>query len=412
MELGRSTSHGDSLPNPIPGQQEGQTTRNRLWRSGAFSQINPADVGRLRGRGSAVALAAILTFGSGCAGSKLWKDDSDSKTPSGVPSSSLSSLAKSDPNQVMLTSGTSGGASLGSFNWMTGKYDKGSKQPATEIAIGWRHWIDYLPDPTRDGKMGPGLAGQMFLFSHGLQTVDAEGTLTVDLYDETPYPPGQTGGNIPERWVFTKDALKKLHSVDERFGKCYVLFLPWVSYRPEVTKVRISVRYEADGKVIIPEESRFTISPSPTSMNTTLPNDSAFGLQQLGPISLLGGVSQAGFGTGLSSSNGFAPNGLSGDSMPLGVIGSLPNGASMSNRPMSILPPTSSAMPISGAAMTNMPLSNMPGSAAMPMTPGAFQAPPPGMMSPPSAGNGGLMPVGGGPQGLPPLAYSVNPNGH
>jgi hypothetical protein len=275
-------------------------------------------------------------------------------------------LAKSDPNQVMQTSGTSGGATPGTFNWMTGKYDKGSKQPAAQIAIGWRHWIDYLPDPTRDGKMGPGLAGQMFLFSRGLQTVDAEGTLTVDLYDETPYPPGQPGGNIPERWVFDRDALKKLHSVDERFGKCYVLFLPWVTYRPEVTKVRISVRYEADGKVIIPEESRFNISPSPTSMNTTLPNDSAFGLQQIGAISLLGGISQTGFGTGSFSPNGFAPSGLSGDSMPLGVIGTLPNGAPMSNRPVSNLPPTSSAMPISGAAMTNMPLSNMPGSAAMP----------------------------------------------
>jgi hypothetical protein len=39
--------------------------------------------------------------------------------------------------------------------------------PATEIVVNWRSWIDYLPDPTQDGKKNPGLSGQLFLFGEG-----------------------------------------------------------------------------------------------------------------------------------------------------------------------------------------------------------------------------------------------------
>ena len=34
--------------------------------------------------------------------------------------------------------------------------------------------------------------------------------------------------------------------VDERFGKCVGLFLPWPTYRADVTHVRIAARYEPE----------------------------------------------------------------------------------------------------------------------------------------------------------------------
>ncbi len=116
--------------------------------------------------------------------------------------------------------------------------------PATEIGLGWQNRIAHLPDPARNGVPGAGLVGQLFLFGGAkLGFVDAEGTLTVDLIDETPRPAGQKPATA-ERWQFTKELLLKMRTVDETFGKSYVLFLPWPAYRPDITKVRISARYD------------------------------------------------------------------------------------------------------------------------------------------------------------------------
>src|SRR5204863_4348378 len=112
----------------------------------------------------------------------------------------------------------------------------------------WRKKIEYLPDPSRDGSMGPGLVGQMFLFTTTSQFAPADGRLVVEMFDETtravqpqPKAPVRLG-----RWCFEKDVLKRLVTVDERFGKCYALFLPWPDYRPDVTKVRLTVKYEPE----------------------------------------------------------------------------------------------------------------------------------------------------------------------
>ena len=358
---------------------------------------------RMKGKSIAIAVAAILAFSGGCATDKVLKSDSNNQPPPGVASGPFSSQTRSESGQIVQASASIPAASStnSSFSWFTGK-DK-SKSQVNEIAIGWRNWIDHLPDPTRDGASGPGLAGQMFLFGPGLQSVDADGSLIVELFDETPRPPGQPG-NAPERWTFDKDTLnKKLRSVDERFGKCFVLFLPWPTYRPDVTKVRIVSRYQADGKTLMPEETKLTIGLNPNNTYSSLSNDSMFGpgVQSLGAMSLLG----------TQSSGGFSPAGMNAGAMPLGVIGSLPSGATTANMPVSNLPATSSAMPITGATMTNMPLSSMQGSAQMPMNPsGAYQAPS-GAMAPPSPGYGGLNPVGSTPQGLPPMAFTVNPLG-
>lgn len=393
MEIERLTSRGDSSLNPNLGELKGPTLNGRVASTG---------LRRVRGL-AAVAFAAILTFGSGCAGSNFWKDEPDSKVPPGIPSAPLASIAKYDPNQVAPASATtSSGPTLASLNPFTSKSDKSPKQPVGQIAIAWRNWIDYLPDPTKDGKMGPGLAGQMFAFGRGFQSVEAEGTLTIDLFDETPYPPGKPG-NIPERWEFKKDALKKLRSVDERFGKCYVLFLPWPSYRPDVTRVRIVVRYDADGKTIYPEETTFNIGPKPSGSSSSVTNEILFGsqnIQQIGGFSGLGDGSRTSYGMGSLMPNGSNPSGMYSMQAPLGIIGTTPTGVPASNRPVSNLPGLESAMPITGAPMTNMPLSSMPGSMVIPQSPA-------GMNYSPSQGASGLSPAGGIPPGSSP--YAPNP---
>ena len=135
--------------------------------------------------------------------------------------------------------------------------------PATVMQIAWRNRIAYLPDPSRNGAMGAGIAGQLFLFGGPkLEFALADGTLTVDLIDETPRPAGRPAAKA-ERWQFDKETLRNLRTMDETFGKSYVLFLPWPAYSPDVTKVRISARYDPDhGQTLFAQPSVVTLDPS------------------------------------------------------------------------------------------------------------------------------------------------------
>jgi hypothetical protein len=134
---------------------------------------------------------------------------------------------------------------------------------ASDMGLGWKNRVVYLPDPTRNGESGPGIVGQLFLFGGSNQTfVDADGMLTVDLIDETPRPAGRKAAT-PERWQFSKESLLKLRTEDETFGKSYVLFLPWPGYKRDIRKVKISARYD--------QEKGHTLHARPTVVNLAAP---------------------------------------------------------------------------------------------------------------------------------------------
>lgn len=211
-----------------------------------------------------LAAAVLLTGGVGCAADRAgrWWGRAEPRMPEGVPTAPLSANARFDPGPVVPASATSNGLGVG-------RLTKLFKTPATEMTLIWRNRIDYLPDPARNGEMGPGLAGQLFLFGPNLQFVEADGKLVVALYDETPRPPGQSP-LPPECWEFTKETLQKLKTADERFGMSYALFLPWPTYRPDVTRVRIAARYEPEsGHPLYAPETRITLDtslPGPRSL--------------------------------------------------------------------------------------------------------------------------------------------------
>lgn len=122
--------------------------------------------------------------------------------------------------------------------------------PATHLDCVWQKRLTPLPDPTKEGMLTPGLAGQMFLISADGRTADVAGDVTVAVYDETPRPNGGQP-HTPEVWHFTADVLKKMVTNDERFGRSYVLFLPWLPEWRDVTAVRILTRYDAPGSTTL-----------------------------------------------------------------------------------------------------------------------------------------------------------------
>ena len=121
--------------------------------------------------------------------------------------------------------------------------------PVADIGVMWMNRVAYLPDPARNGQMGPGLAGQVMMYDANSNFATANGTLTVDVYDETPRGSGSgSAALLPERWQFKAEDMAKLVAHDERLGKSYTVFLPWLAYRPDVTRVKIMARYDpADG---------------------------------------------------------------------------------------------------------------------------------------------------------------------
>jgi hypothetical protein len=200
----------------------------------------------------AAVAAGVLALGSGCATDDTNKSTSNrpdvlqpgvlpppqstlNAAPGVVPAGGVQAAAP------VVAAPAASGPTLPKINLRPEK-----KVIATEMAVAWRPKIEYLPDPTRNGAMGAGLAGQLFLFGgQKLEFAQADGVLTVDLVDDTPRLPGQPAAT-PERWQFNKEMLRNLRTTDDTFGKSYVLFLPWPAYKPDITRVKISARYDPD----------------------------------------------------------------------------------------------------------------------------------------------------------------------
>jgi hypothetical protein len=115
--------------------------------------------------------------------------------------------------------------------------------PVCHVMTSWEPRVLYTPDPTHGGTPTPGLAGRLYLFGSMIgQPLVGDGSLVVDLYDDIPVDAGGKGKLI-EKWALDKDTLKRLLRHDT-IGDGYTLFLPWGTYRPDITKVHLKVSYQ------------------------------------------------------------------------------------------------------------------------------------------------------------------------
>ena len=65
-------------------------------------------------------------------------------------------------------------------------------QPATQIVCAFNPQVQHLPDPSKDGVLGAGLSGQLYLIAAGGHFTDANGDQYVMADDITARPPGQS----------------------------------------------------------------------------------------------------------------------------------------------------------------------------------------------------------------------------
>jgi hypothetical protein len=124
-----------------------------------------------------------------------------------------------------------------------------------QVVVTWNPEVVFTPDPAHGGAPTPGLAGRLYLFGSEINyPLTGDGCVVVDLYDDTPAAAGKA--SVPlEEWRIDKDTLKRLERRDA-VGWGYTLFLPWATYRPEITQVQLRLRYEpAKGTPLYAESS-------------------------------------------------------------------------------------------------------------------------------------------------------------
>jgi hypothetical protein len=153
------------------------------------------------------------------------------------------------------------------------KTDKEDPMPhgqVCQIVATWNHQVAFVPDPVHGGAEAPGLAGRLYLFGPEISfpLID-DGSVVVDLYDDTK--PAGEGQPIPlEEWRLDPATLKRLAKRD-MIGWGYTLFLPWGTYKPEISQVHLKVRYvTAKGNPFFAESGPMTLDrPVASAYHTT-----------------------------------------------------------------------------------------------------------------------------------------------
>jgi hypothetical protein len=123
--------------------------------------------------------------------------------------------------------------------------DAPPKGPVCQIAATWNNEVVFTADPTHGGQPTPGIAGRVYLFGPNLWPTAGDGTIVVDLYDESKATENDSGVLV-EEWRFDKVTLQQLLRRDP-IGWGYTLFLPWGTYKEDLPSlpVHFRVRYEA-----------------------------------------------------------------------------------------------------------------------------------------------------------------------
>ncbi len=97
-----------------------------------------------------------------------------------------------------------------------------------------------VDDNLHPGRQMPCLAGRVWIFSNDGRTVQADGPLTIELYDQNPEAKGKP--QLLAVWTYSPDILKTLWREDRR-GEGYTLMLPCDPAAARLKKIKLDVKY-------------------------------------------------------------------------------------------------------------------------------------------------------------------------
>jgi hypothetical protein len=132
---------------------------------------------------------------------------------------------------------SSGCVSLGGL-WNSKDAATPAKDIPCQVSVRWHNDVVQAPDPMHAGRPTPGLVGRVYLFNNTMEPVEGEGSMHVELSDASVNPP-----KVLERWNLPPEAVQQFKRKDV-IGIGYSMFLPWATYRPELSTVQLRVAYQ------------------------------------------------------------------------------------------------------------------------------------------------------------------------
>lgn len=114
--------------------------------------------------------------------------------------------------------------------------------PVCQVQAIWEGRVQVTQDVVNGGRPLPGLAGRLYLFGEEIKYPErGDGTVSVELFDLSNVPSGAQPQRL-EQWNIDAVSLSKLLRKD-KIGWGYTLFLPWATYRPDITRVQLNLCY-------------------------------------------------------------------------------------------------------------------------------------------------------------------------
>jgi hypothetical protein len=125
--------------------------------------------------------------------------------------------------------------------WFESKPEGPPKGQVVMVSPMWKDGVIVMADPGRNGALTPGFAGIVHLMDTEDQTVEPDGVINIQLYDDLQTP--TTPPTPREMWTLNAEVLKSVMKKDA-IGWGYHFWLPWGMYSPQVNKVTLVILYK------------------------------------------------------------------------------------------------------------------------------------------------------------------------
>jgi hypothetical protein len=136
-------------------------------------------------------------------------------------------------------------------------------EPVTQVLAYWPNQVFSGPDPVRGGVQIPALGGRVYLMGSDLKfPLQGDGKIVVQLHARPDNNP-QGAPVLLGQWTFDEITLKTKCLRKDFLGWGYTLFLPWETYKSDLSKVQIKVCYYPAKGMPVFAESLLTLNSGP-----------------------------------------------------------------------------------------------------------------------------------------------------
>jgi hypothetical protein len=134
--------------------------------------------------------------------------------------------------------------------------------PVATILATWSPKIELGTNPVDNAPM-PAIVGRVYLFDAKDRTVEADGKVTVELFNDTNRQVGKPCEKLGN-WTIDPKLLAGWRSKDPMIGVGYSMVLPWPTFKSEISQIHMVVHYiPRSGQTLTLADQIMTVEQSP-----------------------------------------------------------------------------------------------------------------------------------------------------